>query len=99
VRVSEVPVDKTAAEEKVGAVVSIVTELASRFVALVFPAASATVPERSRRISVPSLEQATVMVTEMPLEAEGVKVEQLAVPWLAKSAAMIPVTVSEKARV
>jgi hypothetical protein len=48
---------------------------------------------------VPSLEQVTVTVTEMPLEAEGVKVEQLAVPWLAKSAAMIPVTVSEKARV
>jgi hypothetical protein len=76
----ERPLTATEAEERVGAVASIVTELASTFEAFVFPAASATSPAPRRRINVPSDVHVTVIVTEIPLEEEGVKVEQLAVP-------------------
>jgi hypothetical protein len=76
----ERPLIATEAEEKVGAVASIVTEVASKFEAFVFPAASATSPAPRRRINVPSDVHVTVIVTDVPFEEEGVKVEQVAVP-------------------
>ena len=84
----------------VGAVASIVTDDASVFEALVFPAASETPLAARRMTTVPSVEQVTVTVIDVPLEADGVIVEQVAVPLvLLKSPAAIPLTLSEKVRV
>jgi hypothetical protein len=46
--------------------------------------------------TVPSEQEATVTVTDEPEAAEGEKVQLVAVPVLAKSAAVRPVTGSEK---
>ena len=59
---------------------SIVTDAASVFAARVFPAASATLPAASRSTTVPSLLHVTVTVIVLPLSADGVNVEHVAVP-------------------
>jgi hypothetical protein len=77
-----------------------VTLVASVFVVgPVFPAVSVTPLAAKRAITVPSEQLATVIVIELPLEADGVKVQPVAVPWLEKSPAAIPETLSEKTSV
>ena len=77
-----------------------VTEDASVFEAgPVLPAWSATEPEDRRATTVPSEQLSTVTVIVVPLEADGVKVQPVAVPVFEKSPAVIPLTDSEKVRV
>ena len=49
-------------------------------------------------ITVPSEQEAIVIVKEEPEAAEGVKTQPVAVPVLEKSAAINPETVSEKVK-
>ena len=90
--------DDGAVHVAVGAVASIVTDDASVFEALVFPAASETPPDLRRNTTVPSVVQVTVTVIDVPLEADGLNVQE-AVPVFVKSSALIPLTLSEKVRV
>ena len=79
---------------------SIVTDEASVFDAgPALPAVSVTEPEARRATTVPSEQLPTVTVITVPLEADGVKVQPVAVPWLEKSPAPMPDTASEKVRV
>jgi hypothetical protein len=86
--------------ERVGAVVSMVTDAASVLEALVLPAVSDTPPDARRKTTVPSLVQVTATVIEVPDAADGVNAHPVAVPpLLLKSPEAIPLTLSEKARV
>ena len=60
---------------------------------------SVTEPEAKRATTVPSEQLSTATVIAVPLEADGVKVQPVAVPWLEKSPEEIPETDSEKVRV
>ena len=76
---------------------SIVTELASRAVpGAVLPAASLTDPAAICGIRVPSEQPVTTTFTDVPLAADGAKVQPVAVPALLKSPAAIPDAVSLK---
>jgi hypothetical protein len=84
----------------VGAVRSIVTLAASVLdVGPVLPAVSVTPFAASRAITVPSEQLATVTVIEVPLEADGVNTQPVAVPVLEKSLDAILLTDSLKVRV
>ena len=56
-------------------------------------------PANRRGARVPSPQPETVTVTEVPLDAEGVKVHPVAAPELVKSAEVSSVILSEKVRV
>lgn len=87
-------------EVVVGAVVSMVTLVASAIeVGPVLFAESATALAASRAMTVPSEEQVTVTVIEVPDAAEGVKVQPVAVPVFVKSPVPMPETDSENASV
>ena len=87
-------------QEAVGADRSIVTLEASVLEAgPVLPAVSVTPLAARRATTVPSEQLATVTVIDVPEAADGVNTQPVAVPVLVKSAAAIPETDSEKARV
>ena len=65
----------------------------------VLPAWSVTPPAARRSATVPAEQLVTVRVIDAPLEAEGVKVQPVAVPRLVKSPDEMPLTDSEKLRV
>lgn len=80
-----------------GTVRSIVTVPASWALAgAALPAASVTEPAAIRGIIVPSEHPVTTTFTEVPLAADGAKVQPVAVPALLKSPAAIPDAVSLK---
>ena len=64
----------------------------------VLPAESETEEAARRSTTVPSEQEATVIVIEEPEAAEGVKTQPVAVPALEKSAAVKPEMLSEKVR-
>ena len=65
----------------------------------VLPAASVTASATRRATTVPSEQPVAVTVMLAPDAAEGVNVQPVAVPWLAKSPDAMPLTDSLKARV
>ena len=87
-------------QEAVGAVRSIVTEVAAAAAeGPVLEAASLAPFAANLSTNVPSEQEATVTVIDEPEAEEGVKTQPVAVPVLLKSAAANPETASEKVKV
>jgi hypothetical protein len=77
-----------------------ITALASVLdVGPLFPAVSVTPLATRRATTVPSEQLATVTVIELPLDADGVNTQPVAVPALEKSLDAMPDTLSEKVSV
>jgi hypothetical protein len=94
---ADVAVAADRANVSVGAVLSMVTVVASALaVGPLFAAASATEFAARRATTVPSDVHVTDTVTEVPEVADGVNVQPAAVPVLLKSPAAMPETDSEK---
>jgi hypothetical protein len=94
---AEVAVAADRANVSVGAVLSMVTFVASALaVGPLFAAASATELAARRATTVPSDVHVTDTVTDVPEVADGVKAQPVAVPVLLKSPAAMPETDSEK---
>ena len=53
-------------------------------------AASVTAPATSRGVTVPSEQPLTTTFTDVPVDADGVNTQPVAVPWFVKSAAAMP---------
>ncbi len=74
---------------------SIVVVAPSRLVAgPVLPAPSETASASRRGMSVPSEQAVTTTSIEVPVDADGVNTQPVAVPWFVKSAAVMPTTCS-----